>query len=69
MGIYTSNNMAFGSRHAAHAAKALRWRVKELLKCRIKKKEKESLLILLCFMSRSALGFEGYFRFKLAMDH
>ena len=40
-----------GSRHAAHAAKALRWRVKQLLKCL---NEKESLVQILCFMSSSA---------------
>ena len=30
------NDPKRGSRHTAHAAKALRWRVKQLLKCLIK---------------------------------
>ena len=43
-----------GSRHAAHAAKALRWRVDQLLKTSYK--ENSSLFVMVYFMSRSALG-------------
>ena len=42
-----------GSRHAAHAANALRWRVDQLLKCPYK--ENNSLLVMVYFMSRFAL--------------
>ena len=44
------------SRHAAHAAKALRWR---LLKCLIKKRTLIELLETLCFVTRSAFGFSS----------
>ena len=37
-----------GSRHAAHAAKALRWRVDQLLRCLIKKITLSSLWYTLC---------------------
>ena len=43
------------SRHAAHAAKALRRRVDQLLKCLYKE---NNSLVKVYFMSRSALGYE-----------
>ena len=45
------------SRHKAHAAKALRWRIEQLLKCLIKKR---TLSAWLCFASRSARLKFGY---------
>ena len=45
-----------GSRHAAHAAKALRWRVDQLLKYLIKKNILFSVMVYLMF--RSALATE-----------
>ena len=44
-----------GSKHAAHTAKALRWRVDQLTK--MPHKENSSLLVMVYFMSRSDLGF------------
>ena len=44
-----------GSKHAAHAAKALRWRVKQILKSKMPYKVMESLVVILCFMFRSTL--------------
>ena len=45
-----------GSRHAAHAAKALRWRVDQLLKALKRKKLSPRNGVMVYFMSRSALG-------------
>ena len=45
---YFFNGKSFGSRHAAHTAQALRWRIEQLLKCLIKKR---TLLLILCFIS------------------
>ena len=42
-----------GSRHAARAAKSLRWRVDQITK--IPYKENNSLLVMVYFISRSAL--------------
>ena len=49
-----------GSRHAAHA-KVLRWRIEQLLKCLISRKELSRRYIVL--MSRSALAKETKYTF------